>query len=138
VSFPRRRLPPRSARRRPRCRPGRARESALLDQAHLRSRGNTPRRAKVDAMTTDAIGAVVRRLSRPHASGGMVIERSAILAEGADSAAILTWISDHDGVADSTVATSRSTGLHGMRESTGAGQQASPARRFVLPARVFD
>jgi hypothetical protein len=42
-----------------------------------------------------------------------VIERSVILAEGDDSAAILTWISDHDGVADSTAALSpRSTGLH--------------------------
>jgi hypothetical protein len=31
----------------------------------------------------DAIRAVVTRLSRPHASGGNVIERAAILAEGA-------------------------------------------------------
>jgi hypothetical protein len=37
----------------------------------------------------DAIRAVVRRLSRPHASGGDVIERAAILAEGADAAAIV-------------------------------------------------
>jgi hypothetical protein len=89
-------------------------------------------------MPTDTIGAVVRRLSRPHASGGMVIERSAILAEGSDSAAILSWISDHDGVADSTVAPSRSSGLHGTRENVGVGQHVSSARRFVLPARVFD
>jgi hypothetical protein len=66
----------------------------------------------------------------------MVIERSVILAEGADSAAILTWISEHDGVADSTTATSRSGGLHGARANAGAG--AGPARRFVLPARAFD
>ncbi len=80
----------------------------------------------------------MRRLARPHASGGMVIERSVILAEGADSAAILTWISDHDGVADSTSATARSTGLHGLRDVVGVGGQAAPARRFVLPARAFD
>jgi hypothetical protein len=67
----------------------------------------------------------------------MVIERSVILAEGSDSAAILSWISDHDGVADSTSAPVRSSGLHGLRE-VAAGAQAPPARRFVLPARAFE
>jgi hypothetical protein len=66
----------------------------------------------------------------------MVIERSVILAEGTDSAAILKWISDHDGVADSTAASARSSGLHGARTTTGG--TAGPARRFVLPARAFD
>jgi hypothetical protein len=66
----------------------------------------------------------------------MVIERSVILAEGSDSAAILSWISDHDGVADSTMATSRSSGLHGSRQNVGVG--ADPVRRFVLPARAFE
>jgi hypothetical protein len=66
-----------------------------------------------------------------------VIERSVILAEGADSAAILSWISDHDGVADSTeVSSARSTGLHGPRETVAAS--ANPARRFVLPVHAFD
>ena len=45
----------------------------------------------------DAIRAVVVRLSRPHASGGKVVERAAILAEGAHSAAIVQWITDHAG-----------------------------------------
>jgi hypothetical protein len=84
---------------------------------------------------TDETGALVRRLARPHASGGMVIERSVILAEGANSAAILSWISAHDGIADSTTASTRSHGLHGSRASTPL--QAEPARRFVLPARAF-
>jgi hypothetical protein len=91
----------------------------------------------VDTVATDEIGVLVRRLARPHGSGGMVIERSVILAEGADSAAILTWISDHDGVADSTMAAARGGGgLHGSRAT--AEQHAGPARRFVLPARAFD
>ncbi len=89
-------------------------------------------------MATDAIGALVKRLARPHASGGMVVERSVILAEGAESAAILEWISDHDGVADFTAASARSQGLHGSRANAGAEQQTGPARRFVLPARAFD
>jgi hypothetical protein len=66
----------------------------------------------------------------------MVIERSVILAEGTDSGPILNWISDHDGVADSTAAPSRSNGLHGSRETRGA--DAASARRFVLPADAFD
>jgi len=86
---------------------------------------------------TDAVGALVKRLARPHVSGGMVIERSVILAEGTGSAAILTWISDHDGVADSTVATARSSGLHGSRANAGA-EASGAIRRFVLPARAFD
>jgi hypothetical protein len=94
----------------------------------------------VDDLTTDAIGAVIRRLARPHASGGLVIERSVILAEGTTSAAILTWIADHHGVADSTAGAgaARSGGLHGARVSAVVGQEDGPARRFVLPADAFD
>jgi hypothetical protein len=84
---------------------------------------------------TDQTTALVRRLARPHASGGMVIERSVILAEGANSAAILKWISEHDGVADSTAPSTRSHGLHGSR--AGTPLQTGPARRYVLPAGAF-
>ena len=80
----------------------------------------------------------MKRLARPHVSGGTVIERSVILAEGAATAAILSWISDHGGVADCTVAASRSSGLHGSRANAGAEQKAGAARRFVLPPRAFD
>jgi hypothetical protein len=90
----------------------------------------------VGDVTTDAISARVKRLARPHSSGGTVIERSVILAEGDDSAAILSWISDHEGVADSTTIPARSTGLHGLRETVRTND--SPARRFVLPAHAFD
>jgi hypothetical protein len=69
-----------------------------------------------------------------------VIERSVIIAEGAGSAAILSWISAHHGVADSTTSTgaARSSGLHGSRVSAAVGPEAAPARRFVLPADAFD
>ena len=39
-----------------------------------------------------AIRTTVIRLSRPHPSGGRVIDRAAVLAAGAQSAVILTWI----------------------------------------------
>ena len=51
----------------------------------------------------DAIRALVIRLARPHGSGGEVIERAAILAEGADSAAVIAWITAHAGVPEAIV-----------------------------------
>jgi hypothetical protein len=65
-----------------------------------------------------------------------VIERSVILAEGDDCAAMLSWISDHEGVGDSTAAPARSVGLHGLREAV--SPDSGPPRRFVLPAHAFD
>lgn len=84
---------------------------------------------------TDATAALVKRLARPHSSGGMVIERSVILAEGANSAAILSWISEHDGIGDFTVSSTPSQGIHGSRANL--SRQDAPARRFVLPAHAF-
>jgi hypothetical protein len=89
-------------------------------------------------MADEAIGELVKRLSRPHGSGGRVIERSVILAEGAESRAILGWISDHDGVGDSSVASARGGGLHGARASAGVAAADAPARRFVVPAAAFE
>ncbi len=83
------------------------------------------------------IHALVKRLARPHPSGGMVVERAALLASGSDFAAAMTWITDHAGVAE-TMAPEASRGLHGPRLSlSGAGEQRVP-RRFVLPAGALD
>jgi hypothetical protein len=84
------------------------------------------------------IHALVTRLSRPHSSGGVVIERAAILAEGADFSAVMNWITTHDGTPDATVPASRSRGLHGSRMNAG-GATASPVPlRFVLPPGSLD
>ena len=81
----------------------------------------------------DAIRAVVVRLSRPHASGGHVIERAAILADGGDAAAIVAWIIAHAGEAEATVPRASSRGLHGARlGGEPAATQVIP-RRYVLP-----
>jgi hypothetical protein len=75
---------------------------------------------------------LVARLSRPHRSGGDVIERATILAEGSDSAAVFAWIAAHDGQpeADSSPV---SRGLHGTRLSGGGAAASSAPRRYVLP-----
>jgi hypothetical protein len=81
----------------------------------------------------EAIRRVVTRLARPHASGGDVIERAAIVAEGADATAIIRWILAHAGQPETTVPTAPTRGLHGARLSGGAGTEGGPPRRYVLP-----
>jgi hypothetical protein len=81
----------------------------------------------------DAIRVVVMRLSRPHASGGDVIERAAILVEGADAAAIVAWIIAHAGEPEAAVAPVSARGLHGARLSGGPGATRDNPRRYVPP-----
>jgi hypothetical protein len=81
----------------------------------------------------DAIRALVERLARRHPSGGTVIERAAILAEGADSAAVVAWIIAHDGKPEAAIA-APSRGLHGPRLSDPMATQSRPPLRYVLPA----
>jgi hypothetical protein len=89
-------------------------------------------------MSDDEIRDLVARLSRPHASGGKVIERAAILADGADFAAVLAWIDAHAGKPESAVTAKGGGGLHGARLSSGGGGGSeAPPLRFVLPAGVL-
>jgi hypothetical protein len=82
----------------------------------------------------DEIRALLSRLSRSHPSGGTVVERAAIVAEGADSAAVVTWILDHAGVPEAAADTSSKRGLHSPRLSVPAGSDSRPTARYVLPA----
>ncbi len=79
------------------------------------------------------IKALVTRLSRPHSSGGVVIERAAILAEGADFAAVMNWINAHAGAPEATVFATRRQGLHGSQMSGGNATAPRAPLRFVLP-----
>jgi hypothetical protein len=67
-----------------------------------------------------------------------VIERAAILAEGADFAAVMNWITAHDGAPDATVSATRSRGLHGSRMTGGDATATRAPLRFVLPRRALD
>jgi hypothetical protein len=79
-----------------------------------------------------SIRAVVERLSRPRPSGGTVIERAAILAEGSDAEAIIRWILSHSGRPEPIAPPAPARGLHGSRSSRGGGEQPPP--RYILPA----
>jgi hypothetical protein len=80
----------------------------------------------------DPIRAVVKRLARPHRSGGTVIERAAILAEGRESTAIFRWITDHAGEPEAAIASAPAPGLYGSGFGGGVTAPRGPAR-YVLP-----
>src|SRR3954465_14146747 len=97
-----------------------AKRSALGEAAHAAAidRGDAD---------DDPVRALVIRLSRAHHSGGRVIERAAILAAGADHAAIMSWIAAHAGQPEATPPVSAERGLHGSRS-----QAARTPLRYVL------
>jgi hypothetical protein len=94
-----------------------------------------PATATTEAAGDQKIRALVTRLARPHASGGDVIERSVILAEGGDFSAVVAWIAAHNGVPDATAASAPKGGLHGARLSDGASTR--PPLRYVMPVGVL-
>jgi hypothetical protein len=81
----------------------------------------------------DAIRVLVTRLSRPHSAGGVVIERAAILAEGADSTAVLEWIAAHAGEPEDIAPQRSGGGLHSGRVPNGGGAGPRTPLRYVFP-----
>jgi len=80
---------------------------------------------------------LVTRLSRHDSCGASVIERAAILAEGANTESIVTWILDHGGQPESPASATARRGLHGGRlQGRGATDTAAP-RRYVIPPGVL-
>jgi hypothetical protein len=88
--------------------------------------------------TDDEIRVLLGRLARRHPSGGTVIERAAIVAEGADSTEVVAWILDHAGEPEVAVATSSKGGLHGARLRGPIGSKPRPPARYVLPAGALN
>jgi hypothetical protein len=86
----------------------------------------------------EEIRALLSRLSRRHASGGTVIERAAIVAEGADSAAVIAWILEHEGEPEAAADTSSKRGLHSPRLSGPTGPEPRVPARYVLPAGALN
>jgi hypothetical protein len=86
----------------------------------------------------DEIRAVVARLSRPDRSGGRVIERAAIMAEGTKSTAILDWLADAAWVPEElpdATAHRGASGLHGMGREAERGRARLPVpRRYLSPS----
>jgi len=82
-------------------------------------------------MDDDAIRILVTRLGRAHPSGGTVVERAQIMAEGAGAKDVMTWITAHGGVPEELVAKVNNSGLHGLpaRDAAdGSGRERLAAR----------
>jgi hypothetical protein len=85
----------------------------------------------------DAIRSLLTRLGRAHPSGGTVVERAAILAEGADLDAVLAWIRAHGGEPEARTVKASTSGLHGSRVHDAGSAEPRVPSRFVLPAGVL-
>jgi hypothetical protein len=82
----------------------------------------------------DAIRSLVTRLGRAHPSGGTVIERAAVLAEGAEFKAVMEWVVAHGGEPEVTEPKAANSGLHGSRLHDSGGSEPRTPSRFILPA----
>jgi hypothetical protein len=82
-------------------------------------------------MDDEQIRGLVAGLARPHRSGGDVVERAAILATGADAAAIVEWIVANGGAPEASPAAAPARGLHAARRDEA---RVRPPSRYVLPA----
>jgi hypothetical protein len=90
------------------------------------------------SMDEDAIRLLLTRLARAHPSGGTVVERSAIVAEGTGSEAVLSWIVAHGGQAEAVIVTPARRGLHGSDLRATGGSGPSVPSRYILPAGALD
>ena len=81
----------------------------------------------------EAIRSLLTRLGRTDRSGGTVIERAAILAEGADFDAVMTWIVSHGGEPEVRAAKKTSSGLHGSRVQDSSGTDSRPQPASLKP-----
>jgi hypothetical protein len=88
-------------------------------------------------MDDERIRAVLTRLSRRNSSGGLVVERAAVIAEGGDSAAIFSWIADHDGQPEARAPAKSSRGLHRGQLDGNGDVGSRPPQRYVLPPGVL-
>jgi hypothetical protein len=86
----------------------------------------------------DAIRALLHRLARAHPSGGSVVERAAIVAEGSGSDSVLKWMLDHGALAEAALPPTARHGLHDAgRRAMDAAKPSVPSR-YILPAGALD
>jgi hypothetical protein len=92
---------------------------------------------RLSGVDEDAIRSLLTRLGRAHPSGGTVVERAAIVAEGADFDAVIAWVKAHGGEPEATPVKASTSGLHGSRVHGAVSSEPRVPSRFVLPAGVL-
>jgi hypothetical protein len=90
-------------------------------------------------MDDTAIDSIVRRLARPVPSGGHVIERAAVLAEGSHFADIEAWILSNGGEPEAIEAApdDGGGGIYGDRRRSFAQVGSGHPARYVLPPEAL-
>jgi hypothetical protein len=83
-------------------------------------------------MDDTAIDRIVRRLARPTPSGGHVIERAAVLAEGSHFSDIEAWILKSGGEPEALEGAATRGGVHMRGDRSGMRDEAVPVR-YLLP-----
>jgi hypothetical protein len=96
--------------------------------------GKHARTIGVERLDDDAIRSPLTRLGRAPPSGGIVSERAAIHAEGADVDAREAWIVAHGGGREARAPGASSSDLHGSRVHDGGRTEPRPRSRYGLPA----
>ena len=97
------------------------------------------RGAQAPPMRTDEeIRALLSRLARRHPSGGTVIERVAIVAEGADSAEVVAWILDHGASPRRPPASHPRAAFTARGSASRSDPTPRPPARYVLPAGALN
>ena len=61
-----------------------------------------------------------------------MVDRAALLADGADFGDVMAWITAHGGIPEAVVSTARG-GLHDQHFDARPGAEVQTPRRFVLP-----
>jgi hypothetical protein len=88
-------------------------------------------------MEDDAIRTLLTRLGRKHPSGGLVVERAAVLSQGSDAEAVIDWILAHGGTPEAVAPKAAKPGLYGSRFDGGGAPAPQTPSRFVLPAEAL-
>jgi hypothetical protein len=86
----------------------------------------------------DAIRTLLHRLARAHPSGGTVVERAAVVAEGSGSDTVIKWMVDHGAEAEATPPPKTRHGLHEAGWRTIDAAKPSAPSRYILPAGALD
>jgi hypothetical protein len=81
----------------------------------------------------ESIRTLIERLARPRVAGGEVVERAAILAEGADFTEVMAWIVARGGRPEEIACADPSGGLYGARLHHAGVAKPTPPLRFILP-----
>ena len=81
---------------------------------------------------------LVRRLARPYGEGRVIVEGTAIRAEGSDFDAVEAWILDQGGEQEVLVRREPPGGLHGRHFSDSQVSRNLETPRYVMPVAALE